>query len=231
LAHFQARLAVAGAAPTTTRTESKLPQSLQDLVGYLYEESKYAITSTTGATVTERGIETAVGVLALEQVEKAERVLHEMNIELNKPTPSDDVMEKLSNQFYTLIPHKSHTSNQMHRQMLLIRTLDQLQQKQELVELMRDFMHATANQNAAAHLLDNQYAALRNEIAQLDRHSFEFQRLERELIESQYDGKREAEIVNIYSLNKGAETNSFKDKANRVGNVKQLYHASRGNCR
>jgi hypothetical protein len=59
-------------------TPSSLPREIQDLVQYLYNEATRALTSSIAAKITDRGIETPLGILSLEQVEKGEKVLSDL---------------------------------------------------------------------------------------------------------------------------------------------------------
>src|SRR5215470_10234132 len=54
---------------------STLPQSVQDLVRYIYDEAKNALTSTVAASITAHGIETPLGILTVGQIEKGEDIL------------------------------------------------------------------------------------------------------------------------------------------------------------
>ena len=56
-------------------SESSLPKEIQTLVQYVYSEATNALTTTVAAKITERGIETPLGVLSLQQVQKGEQVL------------------------------------------------------------------------------------------------------------------------------------------------------------
>jgi poly [ADP-ribose] polymerase len=64
----------AAAAPAA----SKLHAGVQDLVRYIYDEAKGALTSTVAAKITAHGIETPLGILTLGQIEKGEAILSEL---------------------------------------------------------------------------------------------------------------------------------------------------------
>src|SRR4051794_9434604 len=48
---------------------SKISRGVQDLVRYIYDEAKVALTSTVAAKITAQGIETPLGILTLGQIE------------------------------------------------------------------------------------------------------------------------------------------------------------------
>jgi poly [ADP-ribose] polymerase 2/3/4 len=97
-----------GAAPAPAA--SKLHTGVQDLVRYLYDEAKGALTSTVAAKITAHGIETPLGILTLGQIEKGEAILIELYDRFQDKKGSakrrNEEMTRLSGEFYTAIPHR-----------------------------------------------------------------------------------------------------------------------------
>jgi len=54
-----------------------MPAQLQTLVKVLYDEASDALKSELLAQVTNKGLETPLGILALKQIEKGMKVLHD----------------------------------------------------------------------------------------------------------------------------------------------------------
>lgn len=89
-----------------SESASSLHPLVQDLVSYIYSEATSRLTATVSARITERGIETPLGVLTLAQVIKGEGIIDQMaslhaDGKLDRATA-----EQLSSEFYTVIPHK-----------------------------------------------------------------------------------------------------------------------------
>ena len=123
------------------------------MVQYIYTEATTALTSTVAATITSRGIETPLGVLSAEQVIKGEQVLDRISklLEVNilnlhqskifsKSNPSQEDLEKMSGEFYTLIPHHLGGRSRDQVKKAVISTTQALDQKKELVQLMKDML-------------------------------------------------------------------------------------------
>src|SRR3954471_21984030 len=97
-----------GAAPAPAPLASKLQPGVQDLVRYLYDEAKGALTSTVAAKITAHGIETPLGILTLGQIEKGEAILTTLYdlFQDKKAKRREDEMLALSGEFYTAVPHR-----------------------------------------------------------------------------------------------------------------------------
>ncbi|HEX8203698.1 MAG TPA: WGR domain-containing protein, partial [Isosphaeraceae bacterium] len=97
-----------GAAAPAGPPASKLAPGVQDLVRYIYDEAKGALTSTVAAKITAHGIETPLGILTLGQIEKGEAILSELYGRFQDQAARDRDAEllRLSGEFYTAIPHR-----------------------------------------------------------------------------------------------------------------------------
>jgi hypothetical protein len=91
---------------------------------------------------------TPLGVLSVNQLDKGEIVLEQMEEELCKPSPSNARLEALSSEFYTKIPHKLPMSGAAIKAMV-IRSKEQLKAKQELLQMMRDMLGVVAHGSAS----------------------------------------------------------------------------------
>jgi hypothetical protein len=57
------------------------------------------------AKISSKGVETPLGLLALQQIERGEHVLNELEKIIGDKSLEDEIT-KLSGEFYSLIPHK-----------------------------------------------------------------------------------------------------------------------------
>ncbi len=135
---------------------------------YIYEEATNALTSTLGKiTITANGIETPLGVLNAPQIEKAEALLKELYqlFTLGQSQASTKAkIEKLSNDFYTMIPHNIGRQRDKIQQ-AVINSIYLIEEKQELLQLMKDMLQVAAeNPSDNASDLDMKYFALKVKI-------------------------------------------------------------------
>lgn len=90
------------------------------------------------------GIETPLGVVTLSQIEKGEAIIDQLFIIFNAGDQQKQAVNvaSLSNAFFTCIPHNVGRSASALAS-LALNSLEQLAQKQELLQLMRDMLTAT----------------------------------------------------------------------------------------
>ncbi len=68
------------AAPLTITASSALPEPVQELIKYIYEEATATLNaSSVAAKITSRGIETPLGILSLDQISKGEAIIQDIN--------------------------------------------------------------------------------------------------------------------------------------------------------
>jgi poly [ADP-ribose] polymerase len=204
---------------------SSLHPKVQDLVRYLYAESTGALTSTLAVKITAQGIETPLGILTLGQIEKGEAILHEIYGLFQKRSPAKhrERMVELSGAFFTTIPHRLGRSRAAV-DTAVIDTLEQFQQKQEILQLMKDMLQINGDESLLYESqVDAQYKALRCHINWIEPGSPQFKELERHVVESQVK-RRGVKVLNIYSVRRDDERARF---AGHVGNERLLFHGSR----
>lgn len=204
---------------------SKLPPALQALVSALYDEAAATLSGAVAAKITARGVETPLGVLTLAQVAKGERILDQIQHALERDAPRS-ALEQLSAQFFTVVPH------QVGRTVAsaVITTPAQLEEKQELVQLMRDLVSVTSSVASsssggsdAVALVDLRYAALRCDIAPVALDSDEGRRIATH-VESSQRTTSTLRVVSVYRVKRANEVDDFTPL---VGNQKLLFHGSR----
>ncbi|KAN0038975.1 hypothetical protein ACTA71_001169 [Dictyostelium dimigraforme] len=153
--------------------DSQLEPLLKKLIENLYNEATTQLTNSFSVTITERGIETPLGVLSMEQVENGETILKKINTYLNSTTnPSSTELERLSSEFFTVIPHKLGRGSDVVSKNT-IRNLDQLNAKFELLQLMKDLLVVKVS-GTGTHALDMKYRALKTNLTPLGKFSHDY---------------------------------------------------------
>ncbi len=215
--------------------KSTLPGPIQDLVTYLYDEAVGKLTTTVNAKVTANGIETPLGVLTIGQVEKGEKVLDsawKIYQKMEKASGARrtnylDQLTDLSGEFYSAIPHRIGRSRRAVQESVLD-TLNEFEEKQETLQLMKDMLQVDGDAGEAASVLfdpeiDKKYAALKADIEWVDPKSGEFKEWKDYVEKSQLKTKH-IKVKNLYRLARPQERKAFDGK---VGNEMMLMHGSR----
>jgi len=202
-----------------TEAASSLHPLVQELVSYIYSEATSRLTATVSARITERGIETPLGVLNLAQVIKGEGIIDQM-ASLHADGKLDRAAaEQLSSEFYTVIPHKIGRSKAEVKSAVIM-TPEGFDQKRgilllwfkstnnsiELLQLMKDMLQVNESGGVlSSSAIDNKYKALRCEISSLEHTDpMKFQEVRDYVLNSQVKS-RDIEILNIYGLKRDAE--------------------------
>lgn len=180
------------------------------------------------ARITANGIETPLGVLTLGQIEKGQAILDQLYGIFQKKdgTKSKHAdMVDLSGEFYTTIPHRIGRTRAAI-QAAVIDTLEEFNQKQETLQLMRDML--SVNGESGGQVLfedevDKKYEALRCGIGYLDPKSSAYKELEDYVERSQVKTNR-IRVKSIYTLRRDEEHARF---AESLGNHQLLFHGSR----
>jgi poly [ADP-ribose] polymerase 2/3/4 len=205
---------VKDATPTIT-----LHKEVQRLVTHLYDEATKTLTKKVNATITANGIETPLGVLTIGQIEKGEKVLEEIADSIKKKPA---VLEALSGQFYTLVPHKLGRSKADVLESV-INTAAKVSDKADTLQLMRDMLSVSSK---GANILadpkvEKQYVALGCEIDYLDKHHADFKKIKEHVLKSKKYGG--VDIKNIFTIKRPDEFKAFTDT---VKNNQLLFHGS-----
>jgi hypothetical protein len=206
----------------TNNVPSQLSAELQAIVNLLYDEAAATLSDTIAARITSRGVETPLGVLTLAQVSKGERVLDQIHSALQRES-GGGVLEQLSAQFYTIVPHTVGRSKSAISS-AVIRTAAQLEEKQELVQLMRDLVSVSSSVGGSGEsaLVDQRYAALRCTIESVT-NTGEGRRIA-EQVEASQRATRSLRVVNVYRIARPSEVEDF---TTLIENKKLLFHGSR----
>ncbi|KAL6055237.1 Poly(ADP-ribose) polymerase catalytic domain protein [Balamuthia mandrillaris] len=153
---------------------STLPKPVQQLVQLLYKEASESVTRTVIARITTDGIETPLGILSLTQIQRGEDVLLELSHLAMQPESSerDEHVEKLSQEFYSMIPHRLGTNKAEIRRAILS-SPQLIEEKQNLLQLMRDIISVSNARSRAKNMaeIDKMYNALECDIQPLKQDS------------------------------------------------------------
>lgn len=202
---------------------STLAPEIQELVSYIYAEATNALTTTVSAKITANGIETPLGVLTVGQIERGEVILQDLYKLFQKGSKNRSEMERLSGEFYTCIPHRiGRTRSAIDA--AVIDSMDDFQQKQETLQLMKDMLSVNGDHSVLFDSkVDDQYHALRCDLAPVDRASSMFRELEEYILESQIKTKS-MKVRNIFTVMRPEEWSAYDGS---VGNERLLLHGSR----
>ncbi len=205
---------------------SKLHPGVQELVRYIYDEAKGALTETVSAKITANGIETPLGILTLGQIEKGETILKELYDLFQKRTSKSrtEKLTNLSGEFYTVIPHRIGRSRQAVGA-AVIDTLPAFEQKQQTLQLMKDMLQVNGEQGSVLYdsKVDQEYEALGAKLDWLDPTESEFKEISDYVIKSQLN-RRSLKIKNLFRIRRHDEWESY---AESIGNDRLLFHGSR----
>lgn len=204
--------------------KSTLPIGIQNLVTYLYSEATNALTTQANAKITAEGIETPLGILTLGQIEKGEEILGQAFKTFNgKKKNRVSELERLSGEFYSAIPHRIGRSRKAVQEAILD-TLAEFEQKQELVQLMKDMLSVNGDEGVLFDSeVDSKYKALGCEIGAIDSKGSEYKEISDLVIKSQIKHKR-IKVQNVFKVKRPSGWEAFDDS---VSNQRLLFHGSR----
>lgn len=212
--------------PRPSLPASKLGAGIQDLVRYVYDEAKGALTSTVAAKITANGIETPLGILTLGQIEKGETILGELYdlFQKKKAKNREENITRLTGEFYTAVPHRIGRSRAAV-DLAIINTLEAFEQKQTTLQLMKDMLQVNGDAGSVLFdsKIDQEYEALGCELECLEPGSSEFKEIADHVISSQLKTKS-IKVKSLYRVRRETEWQGFHEE---VGNHRLLFHGSR----
>ncbi|KAH3745603.1 ankyrin repeat protein [Pelomyxa schiedti] len=197
-------------ASSTSETQERASHPLtpvEQLVWYIFEEATQTMTSIAAVTITSRGIETPLGLLTVEQINKGEAVLEKIKTALLN-SKDLSLLEDLSGEFYTIIPHRIGRSREEIRA-AVIKTQEQLTQKEELLQLMKDLLQVNSSGALSSTAISNKYHALKCFIKELPQNSSIFQAIKNIVLNSQVKNEG-IQVERIYALKKPTEHERFE---------------------
>jgi predicted DNA-binding WGR domain protein len=219
----QTAASVALPAPAPPVSSGALHHKVAELVDYVYAEATSALTSTVAAKITAQGIETPLGILTLGQIQKGETILQELYQLFQKPKKSRADAERLSGEFYTVIPHRIGRSRTAV-QAAVIDSLEAFEQKQETLQLMKDMLQVNGEGNVLFHSQAHaQYEALRCAMTWVEPDTPVHREIRDYLLSSQIKSKS-IKVLNVFTLRRETEWQAF---AQQIDNQRLMFHGSR----
>jgi poly [ADP-ribose] polymerase 2/3/4 len=208
------------------RPPSQLTAGVQNLVRYIYDEATNALTNTVAAKITANGIETPLGVLTLGQIERGEMILQQLYGAFQNKEAKNfaSQTEDLSGEFYTCIPHRIGRTREAI-QSSIINSLEQFEQKQETLQLMKDMLQVNGDSGNVLFFdeIDAKFDALKCQIHALSANDGDFQRVADYVVKSQIKSKS-IKVKNVFTLKRPHEWDAFN---NAIDNQRELFHGSR----
>ncbi|EGG20107.1 poly(ADP-ribosyl)transferase [Cavenderia fasciculata] len=202
--------------------DSTLDRDIQSLVKFIYKEATTQLRSSCSAYITDKGIQTPLGVLSMDQVEKGEKVLEKIHLELKQNYPLQSKLETLSSEFYTIIPHKMGRGKADVAKSI-IKNLDILNEKVELLQLMKDLLKINGSGALVSSAVGMKYQALKNDLEVLKPTSIQYTKITNLLNQSEMMDPN-VRILNIYRVNKPSDEQAYTKS---IKNTKLLFHGSR----
>jgi poly [ADP-ribose] polymerase len=204
-----------------SKTE-QLSQTLVDFLNYIWGESIGNLDEILdmGSINSEN---TAFMNISIEQVEKAELVLHKQRVALNEKTG-----ENFSSEFFKSLPFKRNHGKPAS---LTINTYKSLLKWYELCQVLRDIIaigeETNWNVRSSAQSI---YRSIGTYVNRLNEFSDEFKNLRNHLLDSVDKSELEAqnkdiEILAVYEIARPNELLTFNKE--QLDNVKLLFHGSR----
>ncbi|EGG23652.1 hypothetical protein DFA_05786 [Cavenderia fasciculata] len=210
-------------------------KEVSDLVSYVFEKSTRSLIGNFSVTFSDKGIETPLGVLSLDQVTKGETILKQIySLMLDQDQQDDDeeneLIGKLSSEFYSVIPTKIGQT-QKERARAQFKSLADVDNMMENVQLMKD-LATTSERNKSnlvtGTLVDMKYESLGTTIHHCHPSSSDYgivnRLLQKDLDPSSSSSTSSITLVNVYRLAKEEEEINFRED---IGNVKLLYHGTK----
>ncbi|KAK2557988.1 Protein mono-ADP-ribosyltransferase PARP4 [Acropora cervicornis] len=183
-----------------------LPPDVANLVDVLWNEATGSLSDV---------LAVPVNTIKLEDVEKAEGILLLLKRSFDNVEDASKV-KKLSDEFFSIIPHKSKT--------LEIASRQEIARKQDLCQLIKDMVNISESTNwQARRSVYSKYRSLKCHIECLQRGSDEFQSIQ-ECVNSSESGSLKINILNIFSIRRPVEDATF---SREIENKKLLFHSSK----
>ena len=180
------------------------------LLETVYEEARQKVAST---------VSTPLGALSAAQIHEAESLLLAIRLEITS-TRNRDKIEKLSNAFYSAIPHTASTPTPV------IDAMDLLAQKQDLCQTMKDLCAISESTSVGgSSQIESIYRSLHCEINHLDSTSRNFQAIKKIVDQSSAASGSPIAIKHIYELSRPSEVDAFRQT--KLPNHKTLFHSSK----
>lgn len=200
---------------------------IASLLDQLIEENVHSITSMTSIKLTANGYATELGPVTPTHVDRAKKVLDELNDEMDKNGTFDAEAKKvqqLNSLFFSLIP-KPFSRKIAKEDMIL--DAKKIQEEYDILDQLATGvqMGAAMNQNTAAKM-----NALGTDIEILTDKK-EWNRIVKYILDSRADNHKNSDVWNfkpkmIYKIRIPKERKRYEDSLKKYGNVEEVFHGS-----
>lgn len=203
-------------------TKTVIHPTIKKLVNQWYSESSTAIKNNAAVTITSNGIETPLGVLTFDSLNKGKTILGEIGQALQNK--DDKEIRKLTSNFYSFIPTK------MGRKMNdndLISTDIIIQQKLDLIQMMADALDVGGSTYTSDD--ENKYIELGADIEFLEKTHAEWLRIEKKIKETKGSNhyNTTTKVRNVLKIKMQSDRARYDNC--KIDNIDELFHGSR-NC-
>lgn len=226
----------------SSSVDSQISSEVYNLVNVIFQEATNELTSKISAQVTNRGIETPLGLLTKNQIKKGEEILEEIEkiiIKLykrkkqneNQDHPLDihtdeEEIRRLSSKFYSLIPHSLGKSYERVSKAILD-NIESIEEKKDTLQLMMDMIDVIQQRStSSSNLSENQikYHSLGCKIQKLNELSNDYKSIYGLILPSLSFMNDSICIKNIFQIKREKEWNRFTD---HIFNTRLLFHGSK----
>jgi len=212
-------------AATRSFPGSKLDPRIQDVIKMIFD------LKTMEKTLTEMEFDIKkmpLGKLSKKQIQEGYQTLKSIEKELENSRPNSTELQRLSSDFYTLIPHAYGRGTVPP----VIRTVEMLKMKMQMLEALADIEIATKiikeSNKGTMNPVDSNYEKLKCELVPVERHTQEFKTIKTYVDNSQEPGssRGRVELVELFKSARQGEAERFKNWE-KVGDRRLLWHGSR----
>lgn len=155
--------------PLSDYQESKLPKQVKDLITLIFD---IGMMNKQMKQIGYNVSKMPLGKLSRQNIKKGYKILEQLYEEI-KTKRREAVVEQLTNEFYSYIPHDVGFSNM---RLYKLDTQTKVKQKLEMLESLAEIKIATdiINQKEEGNTIDNNFKKLNREIKPIDKDSFTF---------------------------------------------------------
>ena len=199
--------------PASASPVSTLPPAVARFVEDIYEQSKSELA---------RRIETPLGALSEAQIERGAEALRSLRYALARGRT--DSLTALTSQYYTLVPHR--LGRWTSADDAAINTPEKADSEEELLQLMRDVFRV---QDSLESDTDRKYRALGAHLETVEPESREWRQAEKHVLRTQsHRHPFRLKVGSVLRVCLPHERARWEQEGQRVGNVRTLFHGTRG---
>ncbi|UJR16964.1 hypothetical protein I4U23_003862 [Adineta vaga] len=210
---------------TDSKVRSNLPQSVQDLIGLIFNvESMEKTLLSFEIDLTKMPL----GKLSKNQLNMAYKVLTELQTLITNGSTNKNLIIDANNRFYTLIPHDFGL-----KKPIILNDIESIQSKTQMIDNLLQIelaysMLKRSKDDENEHPIDVHYKKLQTLIEPIDKTTDEFQRIEQYMINTHASthNQYKLKLNELFRIVREAENDQL-EKWNQLSNHQLLWHGSR----